>query len=446
MFDWIDRRIAALCCLAPGDLSRLGPFFVLYAILFAALTMADGMALTLFLGRVGADRLPLSYGLTAIGSMVAVGAYLRMARHRSAPGVFQSILIGVSGVFLISWAAGLGLLGDAPGRAAPAVFFAAREIALVLVLAHFGTFLQEYFTRVDLNRILPIVYAGGRFGGLAGGAMLEHLGPALGVLQLAPVISTLMLAGAFVVAILAKRLPPAPDDPITPVSDSANASGGLARSPLFRCLVLSSGLFMIVRWFLNYEYNHFFEHHFSSEAELAAFLGWYTQWALLASFVVQLFVVNRLVRSAGLRGAVALTVVLLLIGMGRNLWELTLLAAVWSRLLETELRFGLRNPINQLVTNQFSRPDRLRVRAWTLGALNPVAALIGSIALGTLQLTGLSSWIPPFGFALALLHALASLALIRHLQDPASASPTPHPSRAPRIVSRARFAQSSRIV
>ncbi|MEW4569038.1 hypothetical protein AB1L88_14335 [Tautonia sp. JC769] len=443
MLDWIDRRITALCCLAPGDVSRLVPFFALYAVLFAALTMADGMALALFLGRVGADRLPLCYGLTALGSMAAVGAYMRMARHRPVAGVFRLILAGAAAVFLASWLAGLGFLGDAAGHAAPAVLFAAREVSLVLVLAHFGTFLQEYFTRDDLNRVLPVVYAGGRFGGLLGGATLEHLGPALGVLQLAPVVASLMFAGALAVTTLARRLPTAPDDPTAAARRPAGVPGGLARSPLFRWLVISSGLFMVVRWFLNYEYNHFFERHFASEAELAAFLGRYTQWALLASFVVQLLLVNRLVRFAGLRGAVGLTVVLLLLGMGRNLWELTLLAAVWSRLLESELRFGLRNPINQLVTNQFSRPDRVRVRAWTLGALNPVAALLGSIALGTLQVSGLTSWIAPVGFGLALLHALASFALTRHLQDPASSLPSPLLSR---LAPRARFARSSRIV
>jgi hypothetical protein len=210
-----------------------------------------------------------------------------------------------------------------------------------------------------------------------------------------------------------------------------------------RWLLISSGLFMIVRWFLNYEYNHFFEHHFASEAELAEFLGRYTQWALLASFALQLLFVNRLVRFAGLRGAVGLPVVLLLLGMGRNLWELTLLAAVWSRLLESELRFGLRNPINQLVTNQFSRPDRVRVRAWTLGALNPVAALLGSITLGTLQVSGLTSWVAPVGFGLALLHALASLALTHHLHEPTAPPPAPILSR---FAPRSRFARSSRIV
>lgn len=444
--DWIDRRIGALCCLAPGDVFRLVPFFVLYAVLFTALTMADGLALTLFLGRVGADRLPLCYGLTAIGSMVAVGGSIRLARHRSVPGVFQTILMGGGCVFLIAWAAGLGLLGDAPRLAAPAVFFATREVVLVMVLAHFGTFLQEYFTRVELNRILPIVYAGGRFGGLVGGGALEHLGPALGVLQLAPLVSTLMFAGALAVTTLARRLPPAPDDTIATTPDPANTSGGLTRSSLFRWLVISSGLFMMIRWFLNYEYNHFFDHHFTSEAELAAFLGRYTQWALLASFVVQLLIVNRLVRFVGLRGAIGVTVLLLLLGMGRNLWELTLLAAVWSRLLESELRFGLRNPINQLVTNQFSRADRLRVRAWTIGALNPVAALIGSITLGTLQFGGLTSWIAPVGFGLALLHALASLALTRHLREPSSSlSPVQIP-QSPHFAWPSRFARSSRIV
>lgn len=451
MSDWIDRRIAALCCLSPGDVRRLLPFFALYAGLFSALTMADGMSLALFLGRVGADRLPLCYGLTAMLSIVVVGGYIRVARTRPVPEVFRAILLGAGGVFLMAWMAGLGLFGGAAERASPALFFAAREVALVLVLAHFGTFLQDYFTRIELNRVLPIIYAGGRFGGLAGGWALEHVGPAIGVMQLAPIFATLMFAGALAVAFLTRRLPHAPDEPavVDPAasggSDPTPSPKGLARSPLFRWLAISSGLFMVVRWFLNYEYNHYFEQHFQTEAELAAFLGRYAQWALLGSFVVQLLFVNRLVRFAGIRGAHLLTVVLLLVGMGRNLWELTLAAAVWSRLLETELRFGLRNPVNQLVTNQFSKPDRLRVRAWTLGALNPAAALLGSLTLGGLQFSGLTSWIAPVGFSLALLHGLASFALYRHIREPSAPPDTVSPRSAPfsRLLPKSR---SSRIL
>src|SRR5207247_10060363 len=55
------------------------------------------------------------------------------------------------------------------------VLFVVREVGYTLVLMHFGTYLQDYFSRDELNRVLPVVYAGGRVGGIAGGAALQWL-------------------------------------------------------------------------------------------------------------------------------------------------------------------------------------------------------------------------------------------------------------------------------
>src|SRR2546421_237459 len=74
------------------------------------------------------------------------------------------------------------------------VLFVTREIAFTLVLMHFGTYLQDYFTRSELNRVLPVIYGGGRVGGIAGGWLLEHLSGTLGPLNVVPVFLGLCLA------------------------------------------------------------------------------------------------------------------------------------------------------------------------------------------------------------------------------------------------------------
>ncbi len=74
------------------------------------------------------------------------------------------------------------------------MLFVTREIALTMVLMHFGTFLQDYFLRSELNRLLPIIYAGGRVGGILGGGMLGWLAQRIGTVQLVPVVVLLLLA------------------------------------------------------------------------------------------------------------------------------------------------------------------------------------------------------------------------------------------------------------
>jgi len=60
MGAWItemDGR-GRLLYVSPGLLRRGWPFFALYLVLFAALTLVDGLSLTLFVQQVGADWLP----------------------------------------------------------------------------------------------------------------------------------------------------------------------------------------------------------------------------------------------------------------------------------------------------------------------------------------------------------------------------------------------------
>src|SRR5690606_15782471 len=63
----------------------------------------------------------------------------------------------------------------------------------------------------------------------------------------------------------------------------------------------------------------------------------------------------------------------------------------------SELRFGMRNPINQLVVNKLSKPMRVRVRAFSLGALIPVATLFASAVLTVVTRSG-GAFVGAFGF------------------------------------------------
>jgi hypothetical protein len=149
-------------------------------------------------------------------------------------------------------------------------------------------------------------------------------------------------------------------------------------SPLLFWMTVTSVFFIACRWVLNFQYNAYFGQHFANAEEMAIFLGQYTQVALLASMLVQLLLVNRLVAWMGIKGTHLLYSLLMLVGFACCLGTMTLGIAIFCRLLETELRFGLRNPIAQLITNKFSKRLRIRVRSWSLGFLLPLGTLASS--------------------------------------------------------------------
>lgn len=399
----VSRTVSRALGLSPEELRRAWPFFLIYLLLFTALTMADGVSVSLFASRIGADRLPAWYSATAVLSLVMISVYLTQATRQSSSRVFGWILAAVSGMFLVAWAGYRQYGGTAP----LGMLFVTREIALTMVLMHFGTFLQDYFERQELNRMLPIIYAGGRMGGIIGGGALGWLAQKLGTINLVPVMVLLLIAawgGIQLITFVVARRDDAEDslesDAQTAPSihglqqePSPQSIGGFLRlvcsCPLLGWLTITTLLFISCRWFLAYQYTSTFEQHFDSDVELAGFVGRYTQVALLASLLLQLFVVNRLVQWVGVSSTHMLYSVLVLGGLASNVLISSLPVAVASRFVESELRFGLRNPVNQMMVNRFAKKMRIAVRGWSLGWLIPAGTLITSgLIAGLLQAGG----------------------------------------------------------
>ena len=409
-------------------LRRCWPFLGLYLLLFAALTLADGLSLTLFVQRAGAARLPLYYGLSAVGMAVAAGLYMSYAGRFSGGRVFHVILAGPSLLFLLIWlAVGTGqgdvrLLG---------LLFLGREIAMSLVLLHFGTWLLDYFTRGELNRVMPVIYAGGRIGGIVGGAMLQHLSQVVAPIHLMLLLVALLVLAMGGVALIQRRVPLVEEEETIPNSaagtrplepDAPRNLAGFPRflwaSPLLFWITVSTVALFACRTMLSVQYNGFLETAFPSEAETARFLGLYTQIALAGSLVVQLFVINRIIALVGLKGAHLLYASLLASAAMLTLLPMTLATAVAARLVENELRFCLRNPVSQMIVNQFSKATRLLARAWSLGLLIPLSTLAASVAMALLLQGGLAWILPPLTALLGLGYLLASFPLVHSFDEP----------------------------
>src|SRR5438876_910869 len=200
-----------LLFLQPGELRRLWPFFALYFFLFGALTLADGLALAMFVREVGPAELPAAYATIAGLNLFIMAGYILGAERLGSERTFHLILGGSGIAFALAWLV-LQTLGGGPVWVG--LMFVSREVAFTLVLMHFGTFLQDYFTRAEMNRVLPVVYSGGRLGGIAGGAVLERLAEPLGLIHLALLFAGIIVLCAFGVRLIAWRLPHvyAPED------------------------------------------------------------------------------------------------------------------------------------------------------------------------------------------------------------------------------------------
>ncbi len=484
--------LSKLLFLQPGELNRLTPFFAMYMVLSSGFALADVMSQSLVVQRVGVQALPSYYAAIAIGNLLVVSLYIIYAHRMSGVFVFQSILVGCMVAYLFAYL-GLRYLGRYDSFYG--TLFVSRDIAFTLVLMHFGTYLQDYFTRDELTRVLTIVYAGGRVGSILGGIMVSWLTDIIGLRNLALVFVGLMVGcfwilmlihwfsqhaesaddnmsdtGAIPKDILEKMraerqraleamaaaqatqqpqrtpsgrfifVPQQPEPSLVPTTpdlekQAQSSVGGFLnfvwKSPLLYWITITAILFMVCKWLLNFQYNTFFETYFDTRgaenggkdaASMANFLGYYTQVASALSLIIQLFVVNRLIAWVGVRGVFFVYGLLVAVSIGLNvvtasLGSMTVVIAVFARLVENELRLGLRNPAMQIITNRFSKASRLRVRAWSMGVLTPVGTLAASGVLFGLAALNSVFWGGVIAAGLGLLYLLTTIALCRTFRD-----------------------------
>ncbi|MGF1581991.1 MAG: hypothetical protein ACFCD0_21915 [Gemmataceae bacterium] len=451
--------------LQPGEWRRLLPFFFVYSILFGGFTLADGLSLTLFVNSVGSTHLPTAYTIIAVANLIGVSFYFFQANRLGSVATCY-LIFGTTGLlFLGSWTiirfTNLDVI-------AYGILFVTREISLNMILLHFGTYLQDYFDREEIKRVLPIVYAGGRLGGIVGASVLENASAALGLINLILLVFATCLVAVILVARISRKMSPRVTTPssssqqVLPSDSEVQAARYLSgfvyyvwQNQLLLWITVTSIVFIVCRWILYYQYNTFFQNYFSENEfnslveelmselsgepidddsprqSMAQFLGRYTQIALGISLGLQLLVVSRLIRWLGTATVHSLYALTFLIALALNLGTLTLSLAVVCRFVETELRFGIRNPVMQLVTNEFTKDIRTRVRAWTLGILIPVATLIASGLLAFLAKAELLTWLSWIGVVFGLGYLTTSLLMGRSLRNQ---KPTDTPKQSRRQV------------
>jgi hypothetical protein len=434
-----------LLFLEPGQLRRAWPFLALYLVLFAALTLADGLSLTLFVSRVGAEQLPRYQALAAVFVMLSVVGYLqggatfRLAKSQPQPAapqtadrVFVYILAGPMLLFALI---GAGLCWGVTSELCLGLLFLGREVMFALVLLHFGAYLQDYFSRAELNRVMPVIYAGGRVGGILGGAVLQHTSASVGPARLLLLLAALLAVCMIGVKIISRRATLV-DEPLDPAAPESAEAGGAAaadspgmlslvwRSPLLFWITISTATLFFCRFGLALQCGLCFERELPDDVALAQFLGRYAQIALAASLVLQLFVVGRLVNWLGLRGAQLIYAVLVAAAALSGWGGMTLAAAVAARFVEGELRYGLRNPLAQMTLNLLPRRIRTQARAWSLGLVIPAATLVAALALEFLMRQGALHAVATVTLAAGCAYLAATVGLAKSISEPLPATET----------------------
>lgn len=391
-----------------AERGRVALLFALGGALSLAQTLGLAASEALFLARLGAERLPVTF---VLASLVTVGASLayaaRVGRARN-----DTVFVEILGVGAAATAIAGALAASGQATALPALlclFFAIQAVAL----SHFWTLTGDLFDTLAAKRVVPLFTVGMSAGGATGGG-IALLAGRLGAPELLLALWALVLGAAGLGVRLARPrftrwgAMEATEEDETSVAGLASALRYLRGRPLGRGLLVSTLAMVMALFTAQFLYSEIFAVSFPSEAELAAFFGIFLGLTNLAEIAFELWVTPRLIRRGGVAGANLVHPTLTLLSFVGLAAHFALPAAVASRVAREPLENALAGPVRNLVYNGLPQRLRARVRA----VLEGVVLYAGMSVAGAVLLVA-SRW-PAFalsvaGGGLALLYLGANL-------------------------------------
>ena len=371
--DWLDRALSLFTEVRAGEsisaLLLALNIFVLLASYYLLKTVRD----TLILTQGGAEIKSYSSALMALLLLLVVPAYgafaARVNRNRLLTGVTLFLISNLL-VFYV-----LGLAGFRVG----VPFYLWAGIFNVFITAQFWAFANDVYTEEQGKRLFPLVGVGASLGALLGALMAKSAFGAFNP-ETAPYSLMLIASVGLGVAILITRSVNRRERSTSTAEKASRAEKPLGKEGGFKLVFTQRYLFLIAVlimllnlvnttgvYLLDKVVTTQFGLETASEAQLQAMIGsfWadFYSWQNLIALLLQLFLVSRVFKYIGIRGALF---ILPCIALGS--YSLFIAVPILSviriaKLLENSTDYSIQNTARHALFLPTSREAKYKAKA-----------------------------------------------------------------------------------
>lgn len=376
-------RVRRVLDVRPGEGLPVALAFLYVAIVVASFLLAKPIRNGLFLGRHGPYALVYVYAAVPLALSLFVPLYTRVAARFGARAVTIGTLLFFSTNVLMFWY----LFRHHPFELLPGIFFVWVNCFGVIAPVQAWSFASSLFDTRQAKRLFGLVGSGASCGAITGGLLARFLvEPVGGAVNLMLVLALLILIAAGIVAAAQFRIGRGRLS-LSPTRVSARPFRetwrDIASSPYLRHIAGLVFLVAVATQWTTFQLSVVADARFGGDADaLTEFFGTFNFALGIVSFVLQVLVTGRILRTFGLTSAILLLPIALASG---NL--LILIAPVfWPVLITNALDQGLRFSVDKATYELLYLPIRSARRVHVKPAIdiviNRVADAAGAVLLG----------------------------------------------------------------
>lgn len=341
--------------------------------------MGDNAASALFLLRFGANFLPYMYlalgGLNFILALAYAAGLGRFKKDR----FFIGLLASFAGLLLVER---LVLLRPFPDFY-PILWLTISGLSLIL-----GTFVWNLASEVcdarQAKRLFPLFTSAGILGSVLGNSITGFVAKSLGTENL------LLLQAALLVLVLAityritrNYLKPVPkmEKRAGWMTDLRLGFDFVRGSSLMKVVAYTSILFSILYFGIAFPFNKVVSASFPDEARVAGFLGLFSSLTTATTFLVSLFVANRLYARLGIVNSILLLPITYIFGFGFFAFNYNLTGAVTARFAQLIMLSGTAESGWNALFNVVPSQKRGQVLAFQNGVPSQIGVALSGLLL-----------------------------------------------------------------
>ena len=320
-----ERLLTLFTRVRPGEGRSAFLFFLHGFLLLFSYQVVKALREAFMLTKFPAEVRAYAVALIALILMLLVPAYAAVRRRLDGERLLRAVTAFFAANLLLFWAAAMA------GLPIAFPFFIWVSIFGVMVIAQLWAFAADSFNLKSGQRLFPVIMVGANLGALTGAKSAQ-----LAVGALTPVglmfVATVLLLATLVLAGPERRAVPEGSRPVVAEHGAPvpRLLGGIGMVLRDRYLLLIALLVVLLNW-INTTGEFILADFVQRDAAqrvaasggtldpgslIAAFYGNFFFWVTLVGLAIQLFVVARVYRVVGIRGALLVQPVVVVIGYG----------------------------------------------------------------------------------------------------------------------------------